>query len=231
MTEKKAGIRDYLSKIGPAVIVSMTIIGPGTMSALVTSGSGWYFSFFWAVILSIVFAYVATWISTKLTCVTGLSPVEALKKHTWGWLAWVLVIFNFVTQFCVMVAQGRGLRTAVITLSQVGGSEGLSSGASLIITIILFVVIVAAYFLGGSFSFVQKLTSVMLTAMIICFAITFFIALPDIKDIFLGIIPSFPPKMGGTTSRFTAMDQYCGYYWWCSRAIHLCISRLCYYLK
>lgn len=77
MTEKKAGIRDYLSKIGPAVIVSMTIIGPGTMSALVTSGSGWYFSFFWAVILSIVFAYVATWISTKLTCVTGLSPVEA----------------------------------------------------------------------------------------------------------------------------------------------------------
>ena len=91
MTEKKVGIRDYLSKIGPAVIVSMTIIGPGTMSALVTSGSGWYFSFFWAVILSIVFAYVATWISTKLTCVTGLSPVEALKKHTWGWLAWVLV--------------------------------------------------------------------------------------------------------------------------------------------
>lgn len=197
MTEKKAGIRDYLSKIGPAVIVSMTIIGPGTMSALVTSGSGWYFSFFWAVILSIVFAYVATWISTKLTCVTGLSPVEALKKHTWGWLAWVLVIFNFVTQFCVMVAQGRGLRTAVITLSQVGGSEGLSSGASLIITIILFVVIVAAYFLGGSFSFVQKLTSVMLTAMLICFAITFFIALPDIKDIFLGIIPSFPPRWEG----------------------------------
>ena len=40
MTEKKVGIRDYLSKIGPAVIVSMTIIGPGTMSALVTSGSG-----------------------------------------------------------------------------------------------------------------------------------------------------------------------------------------------
>ena len=132
----------------------------------------------------------------------GARPVgdqceDCLLYTSWGWLAWVLVIFNFVTQFCVMVAQGRGLRTAVITLSQVGGSEGLRSGASLIITIILFVVIVAAYFLGGSFSFVHKLTSVMLTAMLICFAITFFIALPDIKDIFLGIIPSFPPRWEG----------------------------------
>lgn len=45
MTEKKVGIRDYLSKIGPAVIVSMTIIGPGTRSALVTSGQGGIFPF------------------------------------------------------------------------------------------------------------------------------------------------------------------------------------------
>ena len=230
MTEKKAGIRDYLSKIGPAVIVSMTIIGPGTMSALVTSGSGWYFSFFWAVILSIVFAYVATWISTKLTCVTGLSPVEALKKHTWGWLAWVLVIFNFVTQFCVMVAQGRGLRTAVITLSQVGGSEGLSSGASNYHnhTICSYR---CCIFLGWLILFCAETNQCYADCNAYLLRYHIFYRVARYQRYFSWYQSVFPPKMGGTTSRFTAMDQYCGYYWWCSRAIHLCISRLCYYLK
>ncbi|MBQ3664184.1 MAG: hypothetical protein II914_08660 [Clostridia bacterium] len=38
--EKQGGFKTYFKNLGPAVIVSMTIIGPGTMSSLVTAGSG-----------------------------------------------------------------------------------------------------------------------------------------------------------------------------------------------
>ena len=192
--EKQGGFKSYFKNLGPAVIVSMTIIGPGTMSSLVTAGSGWGFSFFWAVILSVIFAYIATWISTKLTCVTGLKPTDALKKHTWPWLAWLLVIMNFITQFCVLVAQGRGLKSAVTTLSQVSGGAGVNPTVALIITIALFGLVIAAYFLRGSVKFVQHLTSIVLTIMLLCFAITFFMVLPNLGDMLKGLIPSIPPR-------------------------------------
>ena len=168
------------------------------------------FSFFWAVILSIVFAYVATWISTKLTCVTGLSPVEALKKHTWGWLAWVLVIFNFVTQFCVMVAQGRGLRTAVITLSQVGGSEGLSSVSLINYHNHTICSYRCCIFLGWLILFCAETNQCYADCNAYLLRYHIFYRVARISKIFFLVSFRLSPKMGGDYSRFTAWTSIAG---------------------
>jgi len=95
----KKDLKWYLQSLGPGAILAMCIMGPGTMSALVKTGSAFSYTHLWAVILSAIFAAVALWVPAKITCVTGLTADEALSKHTFRWLAWALILISSATQF------------------------------------------------------------------------------------------------------------------------------------
>lgn len=198
---KKTGAKKnfgwYLKNIGPAVLVCMTIMGPGTMSALIKTGAAWSYSMLWAVVVSVIFAAVATWLATKVTCITGKNPVEAINEYIHPGVTWFLVGVNFITQFFVLMAEGRGLASAGSLL--LNPPNGLLSFniPTVIIAAVLVIIVCLAYYYKGSFSFVQKITWAMLTFVLLCFVFCLLLSKPDFMGMLRGLIPNWPPVFEG----------------------------------
>lgn len=206
----KKDLKWYLKSVGPAVIVGMTIMGPGTMSALIKTGAVWSYSMLWAVIASVIFAIVATWLATKVTCVTGKNPVDAINEYVHPGVTWFLVIVNFITQFCVLMAQGRGLAASgSLLLNPPYGLFPFTIPVGLVAAI-LVVIVCLAYFYRGSFTFVQKITWALLTFVILCFFFCLFRTKPDFLGMFRGLVPNWPPIYKGVLPTSAAAEGIAG---------------------
>ncbi len=193
----KKDLNWYLKSLGPGAVMSMCIMGAGTMSALLKTGSAFSYTYLWAVVLSAVFAAIGLWIPAKIACRTGLTANEALSKYTFGWLAWLLVLISSATQFFVVINQGRGLSGAMGEI--ILAASGSAPGPVLSWTMLLFgvCVICAVFYFGGSMQNLKKIIWVVITFMLACFVATLILIAPQINwgDLLGGLVPRFTPAV------------------------------------
>lgn len=197
LVKSKKDLKWYVKNLGPGAILAMCIMGPGTMSSLVKTGSAFSYTHLWAVILSACFAAVALWVPAKIACVTGLTADEALSKHTFRWLAWVLILLSSATQFFVVINQGRGMSSALNLIASTATGSEISPLVSWLILLVGVALVCGIFYFGGSLVRLKKIIWFVVTFMMLCFVATLIIMSTQIQwgQLFSGLIPRINPTV------------------------------------
>ena len=160
---KKVPFLQLLKRIGPGIILAGVVIGPGNITTSAMLGSNYGYSMLWLVI-PIAFMGITFMLSTyRISMLTGMPIIHAIR-HYYGKSA------------AIIVGMATFLSCLFFTMGNITGS---GAGMNLIFgmnwklgSLIMIAIILACYFTKGVYSKVEKLITICIFGMIICFYAT-----------------------------------------------------------
>jgi manganese transport protein len=81
--KRRHSLREFITYLGPALMVSMAYMDPGNYGTDLASGAGYKYDLLWAVWLASIMAMILQYLSGKLGIATGQSLAE-MVKHSLG---------------------------------------------------------------------------------------------------------------------------------------------------
>jgi len=187
---KPHGFKEYLSYLGPASIITMAIMGPGTIGSMLTSGSSLGPQVGWMVLFSALTSWWFLALSNKTTCLTGRAPLETLYD-LWTPLAMLGFLLAVIPQIFIVMVQGA---TAGQTFEAITGIK-----SSIVIWPALLIIILVFY--QGKFSAFKVIAKVFVLIMCL-FSIVFAVRLLLGPELSFGeavkglVIPKWPDHPG-----------------------------------
>ena len=160
---KKASFLELLKRIGPGIILAGVVIGPGNITTSAMLGSNYGYSMIWLVV-PIAFMGITFMLTTyRISMLTGMPVIHAIR-HYYGKGAAVIV--GMATFFaCLFFTMGN------ITGS--GAGMNLIFGMNWKLgSLIMIAIILVCYFTKGVYSKVEKLITLCILGMIVCFYAT-----------------------------------------------------------
>ncbi|NME06971.1 Nramp family divalent metal transporter [Psychrobacillus sp. BL-248-WT-3] len=184
----RARRRSIFHYIGPALITSALMIGPGSITLSSKIGAIYGSTLVWTLVLAIVLMVVYTEMSARIGLAAKSSFITVIKEK-WGFPVGLLIgvgAFLVTASFQAGNAIGTGLAISVIT--------DLNPNTWIVVfTLISIALLFAKHF----YQFLEKLMLALVVVMLIAFVITVFLAKPSIGEIFNGFIPALPEGSSG----------------------------------
>jgi Mn2+/Fe2+ NRAMP family transporter len=184
-----------LSAVGPGLFLIGYNIGTGSVTTMAKSGANYGMTLFWALVLSCIFTYVLMVAYGQVTLVTGNTALHNIK-HNFKFgklLAMYILIALIMGELLALM----GIMGIVSDLLQEGFR--LFNETWIVSTFsITFVLVVLLYLLFwyGRYLVFEKILTVFVILMGICFIIVFFMVKPSLSAILSGLIPQVPDKPG-----------------------------------
>lgn len=168
--------------VGPGLVVAATGVGAADMVATLVAGSRYGYALLWAVLLGVILKIVLVEGAGRYTLATGKTIFEGwqtLGKWTTWYFGPYIMIWGFVY-----------------------GATAMSSAALPLAALFpVFPLTVWAVFMGllgfvmvwfGRYSFFEKMTAVLVGLMFVTVVGLAVIAVPNIPDMFKGLVPIIP---------------------------------------
>ena len=184
-----------LSAVGPGLFLIGYNIGTGSVTTMAKSGAEHGMSLFWALLLSCIFTYVLMVAYGQMTLVTGHTALHNFKTHfgIGRWLAIYIMIALILGELMALM----GIMGIVSDLLKEGsrllfGGEGFSNFW------IILVLVIGMYTLlwFGRYKHFEKILTVFVILMGLCFLVVFFMVKPSLNVILKGMVPSIPDRPG-----------------------------------
>lgn len=160
---KKLSFGKLVKKIGPGIILTGIVIGPGNITTSAMMGADYGYQLMWILIPIIIMGITFTMASYWITDMTGLPILHAIR-HYYGGVA---------SGFC-----GVALFLSCFFFT-LGNVTGTGAGMNLIFgfnwrigSLIMLAVLVLCYMAKGVYSKVEKGIMICIFAMIVCFYAT-----------------------------------------------------------
>ncbi|WP_163969689.1 Nramp family divalent metal transporter [Oceanobacillus halotolerans] len=193
--KKRGGKRNILLFLGPALITSALVLGPGSLTTSSSMGALFGNDLIWVIVATVIFMMIYTEMSTRIGIASDISFIQVIKQK-WGKLGGILI----------------GLGAFLVTSSfQAGNSIGIGVAASNIFGlnpefwVAAFTIVGASLLFAKDFySALEKLMIALVAMMLISFLVTVFLAKPSIGSMASGLIPSIPDGSMGLIIAFTA---------------------------
>lgn len=189
-----------LSAVGPGLFLIGYNIGTGSVTTMAKSGAEYGMTLFWALLLSCIFTYILMVAYGKLTLVSGKTALFNIKSRIKGgtFLAIYIIIALIIGELLALI----GVMGIVADLVQEG--IRLASGSTNLVvnkTIIILIFTILLYFLlwFGRYQNFEKVLTVFVILMGLCFVVVFFMVKPTVSEIFQGMIPGIPNEPGAFT--------------------------------
>lgn len=182
----------FLSSIGPGLFLVGYNIGTGSITTMASAGAAYGMSLTWTVFLACVFTFILLVAFGRYTLITGQTALKSFKEH-FGNSAALFVLFCLV--FTEMVSS-IGL-VAVITEATNEWSKPLTpsgEGFNTILLAFIFALSTICLIFIGRYSFIEKILSLFVSMMGVCFIWTTFIVIPDASAVTSGLIPGIPAE-------------------------------------
>ncbi|WP_164667761.1 Nramp family divalent metal transporter [Virgibacillus doumboii] len=192
---KGGGKKSIFKYLGPALITSALVLGPGSLTLSSTIGTVFGNQLVWIFVVTIIFMMIYTEMSTRIGIASDVSFIQVIKQKwgTWG---------------AVLIGIGAFLVTASF---QAGNSIGIGVAASAIVGgtpafwVIAFTIAGALLLFSKDFySVLEKVMLGLVALMLVSFLITVFLAKPSIGSIAGGLVPSIPAGSLGLIIGYTA---------------------------
>jgi manganese transport protein len=196
-----------LSAIGPGLFLIGYNIGTGSVTTMAKAGAEFGMTLFWAIILSCIFTYILMVAYGQLTLVSGKTALFNIKDRIKGGklLAIYIMIALIIGELLALI----GIMGLVAELLQEGirliSNEIVQTGWIIFILVVLISIVL--WF--GRYRFLEKILTVFVILMALCFVMVFFLVKPTLTSIGAGMIPQIPDTpgafaivaaMAGTTS-------------------------------
>lgn len=184
-----------LSAIGPGLFLIGYNIGTGSVTTMAKAGAEYGMTLFWAIILSCVFTYILMVAYGQLTLVSGKTALYNIKTRIKGGkpLALYIMAALIIGELLALM----GVMGIVADLVQEGISlftDGLIVERGWII--LTFVILMAVLLWHGSYQKFEKVLTVFVILMALCFVTVFFMVRPSLTSVLEGMIPSIPDAPG-----------------------------------
>lgn len=160
---KRLPLKDLVKRIGPGLIATGIVIGPGAVTTASMLGANYGYSLIWLVIPIIFMGITFMMVTNRLAIVTGLPSIHAIRKYYGPVAAGVVGIAVFLA--CLFFTMGN--------------ISGAGAGMNLIFnmdwkigSVILIAVVLYCYFAKNVYSKVEKLITACIIVMILSFYIT-----------------------------------------------------------
>jgi len=184
-----------LSAIGPGLFLIGYNIGTGSVTTMAKSGAEYGMTLFWALVLSCLFTFILMVAYGQVTLVTGHTALHNIKHHLkYGKILALYILIALILGELLALMGIMGIITDLI-------QEGLhlAIGDLTISTFwITLVLVVLLYYLlwNGRYTVFEKILSIFVIFMGLCFIVVFFMVKPDISTIVQGLIPQIPNEPG-----------------------------------
>ena len=175
-------------------------IGTGSVTTMAKAGAEFGMTLFWALLLSCVFTYILMVAYGQMTLVSGNTALFNFKTRIKG--GKILAIYIIITLIIGELLALMGIMGIVAELIQEGIRLVTGSRAILVNTgLIILVLIVLLYFLlwFGRYKFFEKILTIFVILMALCFILVFFMVRPSFSSIMGGMVPGIPDVPGALT--------------------------------
>ncbi len=160
---KKLSFKELLKKVGPGIILTGIVIGPGNITTSAMMGSNYGYDVMWVLIPIIIMGITFTMASYNISIMTGMPVLHAIR-HYYGGVA---------SGFC-----GVALFLSCFFFT-LGNITGTGAGMNLIFglnwklgALIMLFVLAFCYMAKGVYSIVEKGILICILGMIVCFYAT-----------------------------------------------------------
>lgn len=160
---KRLPLKDLLKRIGPGLIATGIVIGPGAVTTASMLGASYGYSLLWLVIPIIFMGITFMMVTNRLAIVTGLPTIHAIRKYYGPVAAGVVGVATFLA--CLFFTMGN--------ISGSGAGMNLIFGINWKIgSAFLIAVVVYCYFAKNVYSKVEKIITCCILGMILAFYAT-----------------------------------------------------------
>jgi Mn2+/Fe2+ NRAMP family transporter len=187
-------IKLAISAVGPGLFLIGYNIGTGSVTTMAKSGAQYGMSLFWALVLSCVFTFVLMVAYGQVTLVTGRTALYNIKTEFK--LGKALSLYILVALVIGELLALMGVMGIVADLLQEGLK--LMSLPTVNTFWIILVLVIGLYALlwHGRYQVFEKVLTVFVLLMGICFIVVLFMVKPSFSAIARGMIPSVPDQPG-----------------------------------
>lgn len=160
---KKVSFLELLKRIGPGIILAGVVIGPGNITTSAMLGSSYGYSMIW-LIIPIAFIGITFMLSSyRISMLTNMPIIHAIRHYYGKGAAITVGLATFIS--CLFFTMGN------ITGS--GAGMNLIFGMDWKIgSLFMIAIILVCYFTKGVYSTVEKLITLCILGMIVCFYAT-----------------------------------------------------------
>lgn len=196
MSDKlKKKILVALSAVGPGLFLIGYNIGTGSVTTMAKAGAEYGMTLFWAIVLSCIFTYILMVAYGQITLVSGKTALFNIKTELkqGKWLALYIMAALIIGELLALI----GIMGIVSDLIQ-EGIRLLTSGWVVDTEWIIFTLIILLFFMFwfGRYKVFEKILTVFVIVMGLCFVAVFIMLKPDIPTIVAGMVPSIPDSPG-----------------------------------
>lgn len=189
---KRLPVKDLLKRIGPGLIATGIVIGPGAVTTAAMLGANYGYDLVW-LILPIIFMGITFMMTTnRLAIVTGMPTIHAIRKYYGPVASGIVSVAVFLS--CLFFTMGN--------ISGTGAGMNLITGINWKIgSGIMIVVVLYCYFAKNVYSKVEKIITLCILAMIVSFYATLIgVGGPDAGQLAGGLVGFRVPQGSLTTA-------------------------------
>ena len=192
-TIKKIAIA--LSAVGPGLFLIGYNIGTGSVTTMAKAGAEHGMSLFWALVLSCIFTYVLMVAYGQLTLVSGNTALHNIKTEFKG--GKLLALYIMAALVIGELLSLMGIMGIVSDLLKEGSRLTFGgTGVSNVWIILVLVIGLYALLWYGRYQVFEKILTVFVILMGICFVVVFFMVKPSFSAIVSGLVPRIPKQPG-----------------------------------
>lgn len=160
---KRLPLKDLVKRIGPGLIATGIVIGPGAVTTASMLGANYGYALIWLVIPIIFMGITFMMVTNRLAIVTGLPSIHAIRKYYGPVAAGVVGVAVFLA--CLFFTMGN--------ISGTGAGMNLIFGIDWKIgSAIMIAIVLYCYFAKNVYSKVEKLITLCILVMIVSFYVT-----------------------------------------------------------
>lgn len=176
--------------IAPGIFLVGYNIGTGSITTMASAGASYGMTLTWALAISCLCTYVLVVAFSRYTIVTGKTALFSFK-NTFGKEVSLFILLSLLISETISCMGVMGVVSQVIQewsrpLTHSGEGFGMGWIAGIICVVLYYI------FWQGKQGFFEKILSIFVFIMGICFLMTMLIVMPEPKSILEGLVPTLP---------------------------------------
>jgi manganese transport protein len=185
--------RKLINSLLPGIFLFGFTIGTGSVTAMAKAGADYGMSLLWAIMLSCYITYFMINQYGRFTLITGYTALAAFKKYIHPGVG----IFFIVSLTMHVSGSIIGVMGILADICHEWSATFIKGGLPRIGIAMFFVTLVYMLFLDGRTKVFQKVLSLIVAIMAVCFLVNVFMTTPPPGEILKGLVPRVP---GGSSS-------------------------------
>lgn len=186
-----------LSAIGPGLFLIGYNIGTGSVTTMAKAGAEYGMTLFWALLLSCIFTYILMVAYGQMTLVSGNTALFNIRKSfKTGKILSIYIIAALIIGELLALMGIMGIVSELVQegIRLLSGSRTLKVDTFWII--LVFAILLYFLLWYGRYKVFEKILTVFVIIMALCFLAVFFMVRPSFSAIFEGLVPGIPATSG-----------------------------------